>query len=163
MKPVSVWLCFPRQQIYRNEGLIPRAAERNSKERGPHFAVQNALKCFPIRASTVIFHAITFNIPNSHTIIRTSTHLPHSVLLPTYMHHENVIPLRPEFPIMPHFAPATVQPNVTDSAKLLPAFRAKMVAALNVSPAPIVSTTTSGGKAGEVTVSGTSFLLAAAP
>ena len=64
---------------------------------------------------------------------------------------------------MPHLAPATMQPNVTESAKSLPAFRAKIVAALNVSPAPMVSTTTSGGKAGEVTVTDPSFLLAAAP
>jgi hypothetical protein len=65
-------------------------------------------------------------------------------------------------PCMPHFAPATLHPNVMASLSVLPLVRAKIVAALNVSPAAKVSQSLSGGKQGEVT-SCPSQSIAAAP
>ena len=51
-------------------------------------------------------------------------------------------------PTTPTLAPATRHPNLMLSFSALPCAKAKMVAALKVSPAPRVSTTQAGGKAG---------------
>ena len=59
---------------------------------------------------------------------------------------------RPSNPCIPHFAPATFDPNVIASCKVCPLEMEKIVEATNVSPAPSVSTTLSGENIGVVQV-----------
>lgn len=66
------------------------------------------------------------------------------------------------FPAIPHLAPATLHPNSIAQPISFPALSANIVAALNVSPAPSVSTRTFGGKIGDVTRSH-DVVFAAAP
>lgn len=76
--------------------------------------------------------------------------------------HVRLIFFSPLMPCIPHFAPATLHPNVMASQSFVPLVRAKIVAALNVSPAAKVSQSFSGGKQREVT-SWPSQSMAAAP